>query len=96
MNRAVKANGGFNKVKKNEFLQIAPNYESCMKGWRIETEKLDMSDFVLGCYYNKDESKWIVYINKGYGRHCVRLITASEEEAFDELCSIMDFRYSYV
>lgn len=83
-------------MRKDEFLQMLSNYNGYFKDWRIETEKLDMSDFVLGCYYDKGEGKWIVYINKGYGRHFVRLTTDSEEEAFAELCSIMDFRYSYV
>lgn len=82
-------------MKKSEFILKIPEYEEHLKGWRIETEKLDNSDFVLGCYFNNDENKWIVYINKSDGRHYVRLVTSSEDEAFDELCSIIDFRYSY-
>lgn len=82
-------------MTKSEFLKIKSEYDGYFKGWRIETEKLDTSDFVIGCYFDSVENKWIVYINKSQGRHYVRLVTDSEEEAFDELCSIMDFRYSH-
>lgn len=81
-------------MNKSEFLKMVSEYDGYFKGWRIETEKMDMSDFVLGCYYDQNQGKWIVYINKSQGRHYVRMVTNSEEEAFNELCSIMDFRYN--
>lgn len=81
-------------MTKSEFVKIMSGYDGYFKGWRVETEKMDLTDFVLGCYYDEAEEKWIVYVNKSQGRHYIRMVTASEEEAFDELCSIMDFHYA--
>ena len=37
------------------------------------------------------ERKWKVYVNNERGRHRIRLMTENEEEAFDELLSIVNF-----
>ena len=59
--------------------------------WKIAIGELNMSDFILGCYFDNSSGLWKVYINNERGRHRVRLQTESEEEAFDELLSIINF-----
>ena len=41
--------------------------------------------------YDTCEKKWKVYVNNERGRHRIRLITENEEEAFDDLLSIVNF-----
>ncbi len=81
-------------MNKKEFLNRMSSYEGAFKGWKIETDRRNMSDFVLGCYYDPDQRKWNVYINKGNGRHCVVSSEDSQSDALDRIYGIMDFRGS--
>ena len=56
----------------------------------LKQEKI-FADFTIGCFYDTCEKKWKVYVNNERGRHRIRLITENEEEAFDDLLSIVNF-----
>lgn len=58
----------------------------------IALDKLTDADFVLGCCYNKEKRAWEVYDNNERGCHYVQLVTESEEEAFKELYSMIEFQ----
>lgn len=57
----------------------------------METENEVFSDFTIGCFYDLIDNKWKIYVNNEKGRHRIRLMTDNEEEAFDELLSIVNF-----
>ena len=65
---------------------------SCVGVRKTGTTLIHVST-VMGTLYFYDtcEKKWKVYVNNERGRHRIRLITENEEEAFDDLLSIVNF-----
>lgn len=78
-------------MNKKSFL-IAKEELQCKLGkWRLEIDDEILADFTIGCFYDVSDNKWKVYVNDERGRHRIRVITESEEEAFNELFSIVNF-----
>ena len=78
-------------MKKEEFLVIMKELQRKLGRWQLEVEEEVYGDFSMGCFYDVNERKWKVYVNNERGRHRIRLITTDEEEAFEELLSIVNF-----
>lgn len=78
-------------MNKNEFMKNKRKLQSELGKWQLEIGNEILTDFTIGCFYDVSESKWKVYVNNERGRHRIRVITESEEEAFDELLSIVNF-----
>ncbi len=78
-------------MKKEEFLLIMKELQNKLGKWKLEVGKEIFADFFIGCFYDTNESKWKVYINNERGRHRIRLVTENEEDAFEELFSIVNF-----
>lgn len=78
-------------MNKKEFLKIKEELQYKLGKWKLEIEDEIFADFTIGCFYDTSERKWKVYVNNERGRHRIRLMTESEEEAFDELLSIANF-----
>lgn len=78
-------------MKRNEFIKNQKELQEKLGRWRLETENEVFSDFTIGCFYDLIDNKWKIYVNNEKGRHRIRLMTDNEEEAFDELLSIVNF-----
>lgn len=78
-------------MKRNEFIKNQKYLQEKLGRWRLETENEVFSDFTIGCFYDLIDNKWKIYVNNEKGRHRIRLMTDNEEEAFDELLSIVNF-----
>ena len=78
-------------MKRNEFIKNQKDIQEKLGRWRLETENEVFSDFTIGCFYDLIDNKWKIYVNSEKGRHRIRLMTDNEEEAFDELLSIVNF-----
>lgn len=78
-------------MKRNEFIKNQKDLQEKLGRWRLETENEVFSDFTIGCFYDLIDNKWKIYVNNEKGRHRIRLMTDNEEEAFDELLSIVNF-----
>ncbi len=78
-------------LKKEEFQVILNELQSKLGMWQLEIEKEQFADFIIGCFWDKNEHVWKVYINNERGRHRIRFYSESEDEAFDELLSIVNF-----
>ena len=78
-------------MKKEEFVRNLKDLQNRIGRWKIEVEEEIFVDFSIGCFYDVNESKWKVYVNNERGRHRIRLVTDSEEDAFDTLLSIVNF-----
>ncbi len=57
----------------------------------MEMEKESFEEYSFGYFYDDLEKKWKVYINKERGIHKIRFIMDSEEEAIEEVNSILDY-----
>lgn len=79
------------QLKRNEFIKNQKDLQEKLGRWRLETENEVFSDFTIGCFYDLIDNKWKIYVNNEKGRHRIRLMTDNEEEAFDELLSIVNF-----
>ena len=79
------------QMKRNEFIKNQKDIQEKLGRWRLETENEVFSDFTIGCFYDLIDNKWKIYVNSEKGRHRIRLMTDNEEEAFDELLSIVNF-----
>ena len=64
---------------------------SCVGVRKTGTTLIHVSTVMGTLYYDTCEKKWKVYVNNERGRHRIRLITENEEEAFDDLLSIVNF-----
>lgn len=60
-------------------------------GFQIAVDYFTLADFVIGCYYDEEKKKWIMYENNERGIRYTRLETESEEEAYGELYSWIQF-----
>lgn len=78
-------------MKRNEFIKNQKDLQEKLGRWRLETENEVFSDFTIGCFYDLIDNKWKIYVNSEKGRHRIRLMTDNEEEAFDELLTIVNF-----
>lgn len=78
-------------MKRNEFIKNQKDLQEKLGRWRLETENEVFSDFTIGCFYDLIDNKWKIYVNNEKGRHRIRLMTDNEEEAFDELLTIVNF-----
>ena len=58
----------------------------------ITIGELSQADWILGCYFNDEKGMWIVYETTEKRWTGTRLETASEDEAFDRLFSIIQRR----
>lgn len=78
-------------MNRKEFLKIKEELQGKLGKWKLEIGDEIFADFTIGCFYDTCERKWKVYVNNERGRHRIRLMTENEEEAFDELLSIVNF-----
>lgn len=81
---------------KKEFLEKIKKFDGRLGMWQIAVDKLCMGDFILGCYFDNNEKMWRVYKNSERGDHWERLSTASEQEAFDKLYSMIEFEFETI
>lgn len=78
-------------MNKNDFIDIKDELQHKLGIWNLEINEEILADYTIGCFYDEDDNKWKVYVNNERGRHRIRLITEKEEEAFNELLSIVNF-----
>ena len=78
-------------MTRTDFLKKTEHYHGSVGGGDIVLDRLSVADFVLGCYYDESDKKWKVYENGERGVQNIDLETTSEEEALDELYSIIEF-----
>lgn len=78
-------------MTRTEFLNKTEHYHGSVGGGDIVLDRLSVADFVIGCYYDENDKKWRVYENGERGLQNVALETTSEEEALDELYSMIEF-----
>ena len=78
-------------MKKEEFVKLQQELQSKLGRWQLDVEKELFIDFSMGCFYDEEQKKWKVYINNERGRHRIRLVTTDENEAFDEVLSMVKF-----
>ena len=78
-------------MNKKEFLRIKEELQCKLGKWKLEIDDEIFADFTIGCFYDTCGSIWKVYVNNERGGHRIRLMTENEEEAFDELLSIVNF-----
>ena len=78
-------------MSRTEFLEKTKHYHGSVGGWDIVLNKLDLADYSLGCYYDKDNELWKVYKIGERGLGGIRLETSSEEKALDKLYSMIEF-----
>lgn len=79
------------QMNKKEFMKIKEELQCKLGKWKLEIGDEILADFTIGCFYDTCVRKWKVYVNNERGRHRIRLMTENEEEAFDELLSIVNF-----
>lgn len=78
-------------MNKKELLKIEDELQCKLGKWKLEIDNEILTDFTIGCFFDVGENKWKVYVNNERGRHRIRLTTENEEEAFNELLSIVNF-----
>lgn len=77
-------------MTENEFAEKLVDLKKQIGIMDIVIGRESLADFVLGCCYDEDIKKWKVYKNHERGWHSIRLVTESEEEAFDKLFSMVN------
>ena len=80
-------------MTRSEFIEKTKYYHGNVGGWSVVLDKYSSSDFILGCYYDKENRVWKVYKTDERGIGVIRLETASEETALDKLYSMIEFEY---
>ncbi len=78
-------------MNKEEFMSMADSFREEIGMWRLGIGEEYFDDYSMGCFYDKEDGKWKVYITNERARHHIRLATESEEEAFEELLSMVNF-----
>ena len=78
-------------MTRTEFLKKTEHYNGSVGSWDIVLDRFSEADFVIGCYYDESDKKWKVYQNNERGLQGIDLETTSEEEALDELYSMIEF-----
>lgn len=78
-------------MTRTEFLAKTECYHGRAGDYDIVLDKLDLADFVIGCYYDDSVQKWEVYQNDERGLQDIDLETTSEEEALDGLYSNVEY-----
>ncbi len=78
-------------MKKKEFKKWLDEKKDALATWNVVVDEEDMSDYVVGCFFDNNTRKWKVYINKERGRHRIRLETDDEKQAFDKLKSLVEY-----
>ncbi len=78
-------------MTKKEFEQKQDNLQKLVGQWQIVINEEMLSDFIMGCFFDKINHCWKVYVNNERGRHRIRLETEDEGKAFDELYSIINY-----
>lgn len=76
---------------KKEFVKIQKELQKNLGRWKLEVNEEVFAEFSMGCFFDKTENLWKVYINNEKGRHRIRFATLNENEAFDELLSMVNF-----
>lgn len=74
-----------------EFIEKTKHYHGRIGDMDIVLDNFNLGDFTLGCYFDKEIKTWKVYQNGERGMRGINLETVSEEEALDELYSIIEF-----
>ncbi len=77
-------------MNKLEFLHWLQNYESSLGHWKVSFVKNSKSQYTLGCYKDYNSGKYVVYENDEHS-HSDVLITENQDEAYDELKSMVLF-----
>ena len=76
-------------MNKEEFMSMADSFREEIGRWQLVVGEEYFDDYSMGCFYDQEDGKWKVYITQERSRHCIRLATESEEEAFEELMSMV-------
>ena len=79
-------------MSRKEFEDRLEELQEKVEIWDIVVGYEALADFRIGCFFDNDIGKWKVYENLERGRQCVYLETPNEEEAFDELFTLVNFR----
>ncbi len=78
-------------MNKEEFMSMADSLRKEIGRWQLVIGEEYFDDFSMGCFYDQEDGKWKVFINRERDWHYIRLSTESEEEAFGELLSMVNF-----
>lgn len=74
-----------------EFEEWVADKRTSVGMWSIESNKKSLKPLTLGCYFDDCEKKWKVYSNEERNQHTVYLVTEDENEAYEELQSMVIF-----
>ena len=80
-------------MTRTEFINKTKHYNSKVGNWDIVLDNFYTTEYILGCYYDKEVKTWKVYENGERGIGNIRLVTTSEEKAFDKLYSMIEFAH---
>lgn len=78
-------------MSKIEFLKWLEEKRGALAMWNVSVDEENLSDYVVGCFYDSKSETWKVYINKERGKHRVRLETKDEEQAFSKLRALVEY-----
>lgn len=78
-------------MKKEDFMSWFEEKQDALAMWSVSVDEENLSDFVVGCFFDRKSETWKVYINKERGKHRVRLETKDEEQAFNKLQALVEY-----
>lgn len=78
-------------MNKIEFMRWFEERKDALAMWTVSIDEENMSDYVIGCFFENKSETWKVYINKGRGKHSVRLETNDEKQAFNKLSVLVEY-----
>lgn len=77
-------------MKKEEFLEKNKDIKGKMGNYSVEVDKETFGDWILGCFFDVNESVWKVFVNQDRGSHDIRYVSNNEDDAFDYLFSLLN------
>ena len=78
-------------MRLEQIMERINSYNGRVGGLDIAIDEFTKADFVLGCYFDENKKKWIVYENGERGIHFIRLETDDQKAAFETLLSMIEY-----
>lgn len=82
-----------------EFLAIQKDLQNqlydCGSHSSIEVGFDSTVEYAIGCFYDENDNKWKMYVNRDRGWHSIWFESENEEKVFDKLYSYILSRIKY-